>query len=106
MKEAEEVKEIDSRDSIAKSQGAIKVIEVEGKRLYLKMPNRNIIGIAFAQMKINEMQGFETIARGSAIRELSDMDILENDTLFLSICNQIGEFLDLIELKKSTSRTL
>lgn len=80
--------------------------EVAGKRMYFKIPTRNIIGITFAQKKVNEIQAMETLARGSAIREVSDMEILENDSLFLSIMGDVAELLELIELKKSTFRVL
>jgi hypothetical protein len=96
----------DARDAQAKALGAIKCIECEGKRLYLKMPHRNIIGIAFAQRQVNMVQACETIARGSAIKEVSDMVVFENDQLFLSIMADITDFMGDIELKKSTSRTL
>ena len=106
MEEQEVVKEVDARDELAKSMGAIECIEVEGKRLYLRMPPRNILGIAFAQLKTNETQAYETIAKGSALRDVSDMEIIEDDKFFLSIVADIREFLGKIELKKSTSRTL
>ena len=99
--------EIDERDLKAKSLGAIKCVEVEGgKRLYLKMPHRNIIGIVMSQMKVNMIQASETLAKATAIREVSDMDIFENDGLFLSCISGINELLDDVQLKKSTSRNL
>lgn len=96
----------DLRDAQAKALGAIHVIEVEGKRLYLKMPPRHILGIGFSQMERNKTQAIETIAKGAAIRDVSDMELLENDTLFLSIMSDIADFTATIELKKSTSRKL
>lgn len=99
-------KEADQRDILAKSLGAIKCIEVDGKRLYLKMPTRNIIGISFARKEHNQVEAYEIIAKGSAIRECSDMEVVEKDELFLSILSEIAEFLGMIQLKKSTSRTL
>lgn len=106
VKKTETTVEVDQRDALAKSMGAIECIEVEGKRLYLKMPPRNILGISFAQLKTNETQAYETIAKGSALREVSDMEMIEDDKFFLSIVADIREFLGKIELKKSTSRTL
>lgn len=99
-------KEADQRDVLAKSLGAIKCIEVDGKRLYLKMPGRNIVGIAIAKKEYNIMEACEIVAKGSAIRECSDMDIIEKDELFLSITADIADFLGDIKLKKSISRTL
>lgn len=97
---------LDERDERAKKLGAIDVIEVEDKRLYLKIPNRNIIGIAWAKMEVNTVEGMEIIAKASAIRDVSDMEILEDDALFLSCMAGIGEFISKIKLKKSTLRTL
>lgn len=105
MEENKEVV-IDARDAQAKSLGAIKVVEVGDKRLYLKMPNRHAIGVAFAQIEGNAVKAYETIARAAAIRECSDMDIIEVDELFLSAMSGIGEFLGEIQLKKSTLRAL
>ena len=99
-------KAIDSKDVLAKSLGAIKCIEVNDKRLYLKMPNRHAIGVAYSQLKINAVQAYEGVARASAVREVSDMSILENDIEFLSIMSELAEFLGEIELKKSHSRSL
>lgn len=96
----------DLRDQQAKALGAIRCLEVEGKRLYLKMPNRAAIGIAFAQYEVNKVQACETIAKSSAIREVSDMEIVENDILFLSVMSEIVEFMTQIELKKSSSRNI
>ena len=102
IKKEEVVVEVDQRDALAKTLGAVARAEVDGKRMYFKIPTRNIIGITFAQRKVNEIQAMETLARGSAIREVSDMEILDKDTLFLSIIADVAELLELIELKKST----
>lgn len=106
VKKTESTVEVDQRDVLAKSMGAIECIKVEDKRLYLKRPPRNILGIAFAQLRSNETQAYETIARGSAIRDVSDMEMIDNDDYFFSIITDLRDFLGKIELKKSNSQTL
>jgi hypothetical protein len=101
-----EAEKVDERDAKAKSLGAVHVFEVEGKRIYVKQPPRHVIGFAFAQMETNRVQACETLIRASAIEEVSDLEILKNDILFMSLMADIGDFLATIELKKSTSRKL
>jgi hypothetical protein len=75
------------------------VIEVEGKKLYLNKVNRYVLSPVMAKLGHDPLIAYEELIQALVIREISDMEVLEDDDLFLSAVTQIAQIVD---LKKST----
>jgi len=75
------------------------VIEVEGKKLYLNKVNRYVLSPVMAKLGHDPLIAYEELIQALVIREISDMQVLEDDDLFLSAVTQIQQIVD---LKKST----
>jgi len=99
-----EVVEVDARDKKAKDLGAKIVVDFDDdKRIYLKSPNRYVLGLALAKNDSNPVESKEIVINNSVIRECSDVELLQNDEYFLSVMQHVEE---LLVVKKSTFRTL
>jgi len=95
---------VDARDKKAKDLGAFKCVDFDDdKRIYLKKPHRQVLGLAFAKLDSNPIEANEIILRNAVIQEVSDMELLESDEHFMSVMQHMA---DLLVVKKSTSRAL
>ena len=99
---------MDERDIKAKGLGAIKKIEVEGdngevKVAYFKQPHRYVLGLAYAKIEINPVEANEMVLKNCIIEEVSDMEILTNDSYFFGAMQHVAS---LMEVKKSKSSSL
>jgi hypothetical protein len=75
-------------------------IEAEGGlKLYLNKPSRYTLSPVMAKIGHDPIIALEEMAYSLAITEISDMKILEEDDLFLSILGQLSA---IVEVKKST----
>lgn len=88
---------------IKEKYGEVLKIEVEGKKIYLKKPNRYQLSPVFAKLHQDPIFAFELLCKACVIEEVSDMEVIENDSLFLSIMPELNA---LVDLKKSTSKML
>jgi len=76
------------------------IIEAEGGlKLYLNKPTRYSLSPVMAKIGHDPIIALEELAYSLVIPEISDMKILENDDLFLSILAQLSA---IVEVKKST----
>jgi len=97
-----------TEEQLKNKYGPIKLIEIEdGQKVYKaylkKRISRNAFSKAISMMDNDPIMACEVIYRDAVISEISDVEILENDDLFLSAMSTIT---DLIEKKKVTSRDL
>jgi len=74
-------------------------VETEnGLRLYLNKPSRYVLSPVMAKIGHDPIIALEELAYALAIPEISNMKVLEDDDLFLSILPQLS---GIVELKKS-----
>ena len=81
--------------------GSVYEIAVEGKKGYFRTPDRNILGYALSQNTQNPITYNEILAKNCWLG--GDKELLEEDTLFLSIS---GKLADLIEIKEAGLKKL
>lgn len=95
----------DERVIKAKSLGAKHVIGIEGddKFLFVKSPDKTLYDMFFDTYDENPRASKESLLRSITVKEVSDMDILEDPKTLYSACNQLVEVL---ALKKSTLKSL
>ena len=93
--------------SKAKALGAAFRVEVEHEDEkvigYLKKPDRLTLSAVLKLLETDTLKANETLLRTCLIKEVSDMRIVDNDDIFLSVLPQLS---DLIVLKKSTLTAL
>lgn len=115
MSEAKEIpqdKASKDRELKAKNLGAVCVIELGEngeKKLYLKTPDRNVIGLYYGKKKdsVNIYDASDFLLRNTAIKEVSDFDeIFANEAMMYGAYMQHDILFDFIEVKKNTSRKL
>jgi hypothetical protein len=91
----------------AKSLGADFKIEVEsGEETivgFLKKPSRVTLSAVIKLLETDTIKANETLLKTCIIKEVSDMRLVEDDDIFLSVLPQLQ---NLIALKKSTLTTL
>jgi hypothetical protein len=75
------------------------IVEVEGKKLYLNKVNRYVLSPVMAKIGHDPLIAYEDLINSLVIREISDMEVLNDDELFLSAVTQLQQIVD---LKKST----
>lgn len=93
----------EERENKAKSLGAKYAVIIEDKILYLKEPTKEIYKMFFSVYDQDPAGAKETVIRTLAIKEVSDMDILEDYKSLLTVCAELSE---IMALKKSTLKTL
>jgi len=83
-----------------KKHGNVYEISVDGKKCYLKSPNRKTIGYASAAGKDDPMKFNEIVMRDCWLG--GDEEIRTDDTLFLSVSGKLAEIIEVkeVELKK------
>lgn len=91
----------------AKALGADFKIEVEnGEETivgFLKKPTRLTLSAVMKLLETDSLKANESLLRTCLIKEVSDMRLVDNDEIFLSVLPQLQ---NLITLKKSTLTTL
>lgn len=91
----------------AKALGADFKIEVEnGEEVvvgFVKKPTRQTLSVVMKLLETDSLKANETLLRTCLIKEVSDMRLVDNDDIFLSVLPQLQ---NLITLKKSTLTTL
>ena len=101
------LKKEEQRLTKARNLGASFKVEVEheGKMVigFLKKPDRATLSAVIKLLDTDTLKANETLLRTCLIKEVSDMDIVENDDIFLSVLPQLS---NLITLKKSTLTAL
>lgn len=95
----------DEREIKAKTLGAKHVIGIEGEDnvLYIKSPDKTLYDMFFDTYDANPRAAKETLLRSLVIKEVSDVEILEDPKTLYSACNQL---IEVLALKKSTLRSL
>jgi hypothetical protein len=98
----------ENKDAEAKKLGAIKKVEVEGDdnktyTFYFKQPHRHVLGLSFARLDINPVEANEILVNNCIIKEVSDFEMLTDDSIFFSVMKHLG---DLSTVKKSQSTML
>lgn len=100
------------RHASAKASGAMAVIIIDfdgvDKVIYCKEPHRKITGLWQIALEKDMLEANFNLVKGSAIPELSDMDIFtnpSNDT-YIAISSEAGTIAQIIQVKKSTSLIL
>lgn len=81
--------------------GNVYVAEVDEKRAYLKQPTRKALGAAAVIGKSDPMRYNEVLLDNCWLG--GDEEIKTNDALFLGVCGQLTE---LIEVKEATLKKL
>lgn len=96
-----------SQDERAKSLGAAHKIEVEsnGETIigYLKKMDRTVYSAIVKILEQDRIKANETLLRTLLIKEVSDMRLVEDDDIFLSVLPQLSH---IIVLKKSKLTSL
>lgn len=79
------------------------VVEVNEKKIYLEQPNRSVVSLTMAKVGRDPLGAYEDMINLIAVKEISDMSILENDDEFISISTQLQ---NIVEVKKSSMTKL
>lgn len=79
------------------------VVEVNDKKIYLEQPSRSVISMTLAKVGRDPLGAYEDMLNLIAVKEISDMSILENDDEFISISTQLQ---NIVEVKKSSMTKL
>lgn len=78
-------------------------IEEDNKILYLKAPSKIIYEAWLDTFDNNPRLAAETVIKSLVIKEVSDMDVLED---FKSLGSVFGQLKEIMALKKSSLKTL
>ena len=91
----------------AKNLGASFKVEVEheGSSVigFLKKPDRATISMVLKLLETDQLRANETLLRTCLIKKVSDMRLVEEDDIFLSVLPQLS---NIITLKKSSLTAL
>lgn len=79
------------------------VVEVNDKKIYLEQPSRSVVSMTMAKVGRDPLGAYEDMVNLIAVKEISDMSILENDDEFISISTQLQ---NIVEVKKSSMTKL
>ncbi len=94
-------------DAKAKNLGAVFKIEVEDgdKKItgYLKKPDRALYSACIKLLESDTLKANETLLRTCLIKEVSDMRLVDDDDIFMSVLPQLA---NLIQKKRSILTTL
>jgi hypothetical protein len=95
------------KETKAKNLGASFKIEIENGEEnivgYLKKPSRILYSAVMKLLQDDVIKANETLLRSCLITEVSDMRLIDDDDVFMSVLPQLS---NIIELKKSKLTTL
>ena len=94
--------------ALKKQHGDIFVIEVmdnENEPVigYFKRPTRQTLSAVMSKLSSDPIQANEILARNCIIKEYSDMRLIDNDDLFMSMISSLSE---LIQIKQSSIKKI